>query len=326
MGRPDRFLHIMPFLGTPNFPMSVMAWDALVLNIYLGVNVFVVGHILYNGFYGRPYNKRIVVPLVLFSIPMAVSIHTVTAFLYNGMASRPYWNASILAPRFIASAFCSGPAVLLVLFQVLRKRTGLAIKDEAIQKVAELMAYTMFLNLFLLGAELFKEYYSATEHLLYTQYFWTGIGPHKALVPYAWAGLACSVISFFIFLVPRWRKNMALLNLGCVLIYSGVYIEKGMGLVIPGMTPDTLGEIYEYQPTWVEWFVSAGIFGIGFLIFTVLVKIAVPIMGGEFQRREQDQPGQGRRQGGQLSPLEGASLGLPASSAPGAGAVGVESP
>lgn len=283
MGRPDRFLHIMPFVGSPNFPWSVMTWDALVLNVYLGVNLLVVGHILFTGFFGKPYNTKIVVPLVLFSIPMAVSIHTVTAFLYNGMASRPYWNASILAPRFIASAFCSGPAVLLVLFQILRRRTELPIKDEAIQKVAELMAYTMFLNLFLLGAELFKEYYSATEHLLYTQYFWQGIGEHRALVPYAWGGLACSLVSFFIFLVPKWRRNMTLLNVGCALIYAGVYIEKGMGLVIPGMTPDTLGEIYEYRPTMVEWGVSAGIYGIGFLVFTLLVKVAVPIMSGHFQ-------------------------------------------
>ena len=282
MGRPDRFLHIMPLLGSPNFPISIMAWDALVLNIYLAVNLTVVGHILYTGFHGKPYNKKIVIPLVLFSIPMAVSIHTVTAFLYNGMAARPYWNTAILAPRFIASAFCSGPAVLLILFQVLRKRTGLPIKDEAIQKVAELMAYTMFLNLFLLGAELFKEYYSATEHLLYTQYFWSGIGPHRALVPYAWGGLVATIIAFFIFLVPKWRRNMILLNIGCGLIYFGVYIEKGMGLVMPGMTPDTLGEIYEYQPTLVEWAVTAGIYGIGFLVFTFLVKLAVPIMSGHF--------------------------------------------
>jgi molybdopterin-containing oxidoreductase family membrane subunit len=162
----------------------------------------------------------------------------------------------------------------------------------------------MFLNLFLLGAELFKEYYSATEHLLYTQYFWSGIGEHKALVPYAWGGLACSVISFFIFLVPRWRRNMTLLNIGCVLIYTGVYIEKGMGLVMPGMTPDTLGEIFEYQPTWVEWFVSAGIYGIGFLVFTLLVKVAVPIMSGEFHKRELDPTGKGRRSVGTKNPVE----------------------
>lgn len=283
MGRPDRFLHIVPILGSPHWPSSLLTWDALVLNVYLLVNLAVVVHILYRAYQGRHYDRRVVVPLVLFSIPMAVSTHTVTAFLYNGMAARPYWNASILAPRFLASAFCSGPAVLLVLFQVLRRTTGLEIKDEAISKIAELMAYTMFVNLFLLGAELFKEYYSATEHLRYTQYFWGGIGTHRALVPYAWTGLACSLIAFLLFLVPRTRHHPVTLNVGCVLIFAGVYIEKGMGLVIPGMTPDTLGEIYEYRPTATEWLVATGIFGVGFLIFTGLVKVAVPILGGQLR-------------------------------------------
>jgi Ni/Fe-hydrogenase subunit HybB-like protein len=286
MGRPDRFLHILPLLGSPNWPRSMLAWDALVLNGYLGLNLVVVVHLLYTGYHGKPYHKKLIVPLVLVSIPGAVSIHTVTAFLYNGMAARPFWNASILAPRFIASAFCSGPAVMIILFQILRKTTRIEVKDEAIFKVAELMAYAMFVNLFLLGAEVFKEYYSATEHLLYTQYLWSGIGPHRALVPFAWLALACSLVAFLLFLVPRTRRNWLTLNLGCVLIWAGVYIEKGMGLVIPGMTPDTLGEIYEYRPTATEWSIAAGIFGVGFLVFTVLVKVAVPIMTGTFQAHD----------------------------------------
>jgi molybdopterin-containing oxidoreductase family membrane subunit len=284
MGRPDRLLHILPIpgIGTPNWPRSLLAWDALVLNLYLAVNLVVAAHVLYKQFQGQPYNKKLFVPLVLLSIPMAVGIHTVTAFLYNGMAARPYWNASILAPRFIASAFCSGPAVLLILFQILRKTTGLEIKDEAFFKIAELMAYAMFFNLFLLGAELFKEYYSSTEHLLYTRYYWQGIGEHKALVPFAWLALGCSVASFLLFLIPATRRNWVTLNIGAVLIWAGVYIEKGMGLVVPGMTPDTLGEIYEYTPTANEWMVALGVFGVGFLVFTVLVKIAVPILQGTF--------------------------------------------
>ena len=165
-----------------------------------------------------------------------------TAFLYNGMAARPYWNASILAPRFIASAFCSGPAVMIILFQMLRRTTRLQIKDEAIFKIAELMAYAMFVNLFLLGAEVFKEYYSATEHLLYTQYLWSGIGAHRALVPFAWSR-SCAASSPSCSSSSRGRADYLTLNLGCLLIWAGVYIEKGMGLVIPGMTPDTLGEI-----------------------------------------------------------------------------------
>jgi Ni/Fe-hydrogenase subunit HybB-like protein len=283
MGQPARLHHMLPFIGTPNWPRSLLAWDALVLNVYLIINLMVVFYILFESYNGREPNKSILLPLVLISIPVSISTHTVTAFLYNGMAARPYWNASILAPRFLASAFCSGPAVMIVLFQILRKTTKIPIKDEAIWKLAELMAYAMFINLFLLGAELFKEFYSQTQELRYTQYLWFGIGEHKALVPYAWGSLVASVAAFFIFLVPRLRQNWATLNLGCLLIWSGVYIEKGLGLVIPGMTPDTLGEIYEYQPTLTEWSIAVGIFGTGFLIFTMLVKISVPILVGTFK-------------------------------------------
>ncbi len=285
MGRPDRLTHIMPGPGSPNWPQSMLSWDAMVLNIYLILNLVVVVHILYRAYRGRDYAKAFVVPLVLFSIPAAVGIHTVTAFLYAGMAARPYWNAGILAPKFIASAFCSGPAVMIILFQILRKTTAIEIKDEAIWKVAELMAYAMFFNLFLLGAEIFKEYYSHTEHLLYTQYLWQGIGNNRALVPYAWFSLTCSVAAFLIFVVKKTRMNWKTLNLGCVLIFSGVYIEKGMGLVIPGMTPDTLGEIYEYRPSAVEWMVAIGVFGLGALVFTTLVNVAVPIMMGTLRAK-----------------------------------------
>jgi molybdopterin-containing oxidoreductase family membrane subunit len=284
MGRPERLLHMWPGVGTPNWPRSLLTWDAMVLNVYLILNLIVVAYILYQSYKGREPDKRILVPLVLISIPVSISTHTVTAFLYNGMASRPYWNASILAPRFLASAFCSGPAVMIVLFQVLRKTARIPIKDEAIWKIAELMSYAMFFNLFLLGAEVFKEFYSSTEELRYTQYLWFGLGTHKALVPYAWSALTASLIAFFIFVVPKWRTNWTLLNLGCLLIWAGVYIEKGMGLVIPGMTPDTLGEIYEYTPTMTEWSIAVGIFGVGFLVLTILVKISVPILVGTFKK------------------------------------------
>ena len=284
IGRPDRFWHLLPPFGELHFPQSVLAWDVLVLNLYFLVNFVVVTHLTYRGFMGRPYARRFVWPLVIFSIPLAVSIHTVTAFLYNGLAARPYWNASILAPQFLASAFCSGPAILLVVLQVLRRFASFTIKQQAIEKVAELMAYAMFFNLFFHGAELFKEFYSGTEHLLFTEYWLLGIGPHDRVVPYAWLAIACNVASFVLFIVPALRRNAVTLNLGILLIYAGVYIEKGMGLLIPGMTPDTLGEIYEYHPTGIELRVAAGIFAVGFLVFTFLLKVAIPVTLGEFRR------------------------------------------
>ncbi len=283
VGRPDRVWHLMPPLGRLNFPRSLLAWDMVVLNLYFILNFVVVTHILYRAYCGRHYSKRLVIPLVLISIPSAIGIHTVTAFLYNGLSARPYWNSSILAPQFLASAFCSGPAILLVVLQLLRRFTRFEIQSEAIWKIAELMAYAMFLNLFLHGAEAFKEYYSDTEHLLFTRYWFEGLGEHRTLVPYAWTAVTLNISAFLLFIIPAARRNPIALNLGCFAIYAGCYIEKGMGLIIPGLTPDTLGEIYEYSPTLTEIRIAAAVFATGFLVFTLMLKVAVPILLGEFQ-------------------------------------------
>jgi molybdopterin-containing oxidoreductase family membrane subunit len=64
---------------------------------------------------------------------------------------------------------------------------------------------------------------------------------------------------------------------------TGVYIEKGMGLLLPGMTPGVLGEVYHYNPSLNEVMVSAGIWGIGALVFTLMVKVAMEITVGNMR-------------------------------------------
>ena len=284
VGHPERLWHLVPGLGHLNLPRSMLAWDVVVLNSYLVLNVIIVTYLLFSLHAGRSPNKKLFLPLVLFSIPAAIGIHTVTAFLYCGLPGRPFWNTSILVPRFLASAFCSGPAVLIVLMQILRRFTRFEIQNEAIWKIAELMSYAMGVNLILLGAEVFKDYYSNTEHLIHMRYMFEGVNGHTAIVPWMWLSVFCSIAAFLVFIVPKTRRNPIWLNLGCALIWMGVYLEKGMGLVIPGMTPDTLGEIYEYFPSHTELWVAAGVFATGFLVFTLLVKIATPIMLGDYQQ------------------------------------------
>jgi molybdopterin-containing oxidoreductase family membrane subunit len=282
LGRIDRFWHMIPYVGWMNFPESLLAWDVLFLNGYLILNLAIPIYLLVKFYYRKEPNKKLVVPFVLLSIPWAVGIHTVTAFLYNGLAARPFWNASILAPRFLASAFCSGPAIIIIIFQIIRKVSAIKLEDRALFKIAELIAYAMFLNLFLLTAEIYKEYYSDTVHIASFKYLFEGLHGHKQLVPWIWAAMAMNVTAFFLFLVPSTRKRLTTLNLGCLLIIAGVWIEKGPGFVIPGFVPDPLGEIYTYIPNLLELIVSFGIWAVGFLIFTLLMKVAIPIASGEF--------------------------------------------
>ncbi len=283
LGRPERVWHLLPFIGTMNFPASLLAWDVLVLNGYLAINVVVVLYVMYRIAHNMEYSMAVVKPLVILSIPWAVSIHTVTAFLYNGLPARPFWNASILAPRFLASAFGSGPALMIIIFQIIRKVSKVEIENTAIQKIAELIAYALGFNLFLLGAEIFKEFYSQTVHLAPLQYMYFGLQGHSSLVPYMWAAFIFNLIAFFIFLSPKGRANIVTLNLASVLVILGIYIEKGMGLIIPGFIPGTLGEIYEYLPTNTEFIITIGIWAFGALLYTLMLKVAIPIYLGELR-------------------------------------------
>ncbi len=284
MGGPERVWHILPPpVGRINFPSSILAWDMIILNTYMVLNLVIALIIGWYRYINREASMKLILPLIILSIPVAIGVHTVTAFVFNGLAARPFWNASILAPRFLASAFCSGPALMILIFQVFRKYTDFEIEDAAISRLAEIIIYAMAINLFLLGAEVFKEYYSATEHLLPMRYLFGGLEGHNMLVPWIWTAMLFNLTAFLIFLNPKTRHNMRMLNLGCILIFLGVWVEKGMGLIFPGFVPDTLGEIFEYAPSNIELWVSAGFWATGALTYTILVRIAIAVDSGRFR-------------------------------------------
>ncbi|MDH3213570.1 MAG: polysulfide reductase NrfD [Myxococcales bacterium] len=288
LGHPERFWHLLPVLGKPNLPRSMIAMNVLILNAYLVLNLIIVTYFLYCSFRGRPYNRIFFMTLMLVSIPAAISIHATTAFIFNVLPSRPYWNSAILVPRFIASALCAGPALMVLAFQVLRKVARISIKDAALLKMTEMMAIVMFVNLLLFFAEVITEYRSATAHTIHIRYYFEGVEDHVSLVGWAWTGAACNVLAFLLLLLPQTRKYPVTMNLGCFLAFVGVFIEKGIGLVLPGFTPGTLGELYEYAPAFPELMISVGIAGVGTLVFTVLTKIAVPLAFHEDEESSQE--------------------------------------
>jgi Ni/Fe-hydrogenase subunit HybB-like protein len=286
LGRPERFWHLFPIIGVFNFPGSMLSWDVVVLFGYLLLNLHICGYLLYVEYLGEKPTALFYVPFVLIAIFWAISIHTVTAFLYVGLVGRPFWNAAIVAPRFIGSAFTAGPALIIVVFQILRRHCKIDIQDEAIQILRQIVTISLLINLFLLGCELFKEFYSDSVHTSSARYLFFGLHGKGALVPYIWGAIIAEVIAAFILIVPALARNLLFLNTACILAFFGIWIEKGMGLIIPGFLPTPLGEIVEYFPTMNEALICVGIWAFGILLYSWMVHLAIPILTGVFRHTE----------------------------------------
>lgn len=280
LGRPDRFWHILPGIGRFNWPMSMLTWDVIVLNVYLLINLHVVGYMLYHRFTGRVVNRRWYIPFVMASIVWAISIHTVTAFLYSGLGGRPLWNSALLAPRFLASAFVTGPAFIIIVLALVRRFTDFRVPDGATRTLVKIMRVTVVINLFMLLSELFTVFYAGGAHTASAEYLFFGLHGADALVPWIWTSLAFNLVAAVLLLRPATLKRPGLLLFACALTFVGIWIEKGMGLIVPGFVPSTLHEVVEYTPSATEWKVTWGIWALGLMVLTVALKIALPVLSG----------------------------------------------
>ena len=273
MGQPTRVTNV--FLHpTPN---SLMFWDTVVCFGYLVLNV-IITFVTFGAERKSVAPPSWIKPIVYLSIPWAISIHTVTAFLYAGLAARPFWMTAILAPRFLASAFAAGPSLLILLCLILRRFADYDVGEVAIRKLGVIVTYAMAANVFFIALELFTAVYSGIPaHMEHFEYMYFGLHGHNFLVPWMWLSALLSVGSLLVLLTPSLRNNLKWLGTACVMVFFGLWIEKGMGLVITGFVPNPLEEVTEYVPSGVEIMIALGIWSLGFLIITGLYKIAVSV-------------------------------------------------
>jgi len=446
LGRPDRFWHLIPGIGQFNFPASMLSWDVIVLNGYLLLNVYICGYLLYCRYQKKTPSKWFYVPFVFIAIVWAISIHTVTAFLYVGLGGRPFWNSSIVGPRFLASAFTAGPALMILAIQVVRRVTAitpgteatpppdgraarptaasrpataadldllarhlrefasvpigarqeilpqltvldvaagetllrqgetdkhaffvlkgrvvvereesgrhritrsagpgeqfgevsalggtsrmataiaeeptqvlrlpadalrklmkipqmnkivharmserLMITDRGLMTLRGIVQVSMLINVFLLVNEVFKEFYSGNLHIVSSKYLFLGLDGYHALVPWIWTAIVFNLVAMFLLILPV-SRSLKWLNFTCVLCIVGIWIEKGMGLVIPGFIPTPLGDIVEYTPSLNETLISFGIWAFGLLCFTLFLRMSVPILQGRLSKANEGVP------------------------------------
>ena len=281
MGHAERAWHMAPMIGKFNWPASLLTWDVIVLSGYLALNLFMPGYILYHAYYKTQANKTLVMVLAIVSMFWAISIHTITAFLFVSNTARPFWHSALSAPRFLASAFTSGPAFIIMAFTLMHKAKIFNIGWKVIDFLALIVAVSMQINLIMLLAELFTEFYNSGAHSASAHYLFMGLNGYHKLVPWIWSAMALNLVAAVLLMVEKTRKDHRILFVACMMAAVGVWIEKGMGFVIPGFIPTPLGEIFEYSPTLMEVKISLGILAIGMLAFTLMINALIPIKGEE---------------------------------------------
>jgi molybdopterin-containing oxidoreductase family membrane subunit len=273
LGQPMRAFNVLLY-PTPN---SVLFYDAIVLNGYLFLNLIIGWNVLEaerNGVHYQSWLK----PLIYLSIPWAVSIHTVTAYLYCGLPGRHFWLTAVLAPRFLASAFAAGPALLILLCLFIRKFTNFDPGRKQIQTLAKTVAYAICINVFLFLCEVFVGFYSNIPgHMDHIKYLFVGLHGHGALVPWMWASMIFMVLGIILTVTPATRKNETSLAVACAVIILGTWIDKGLGMISGGFVPNPMHEVNEYAPTLPEIGITLGVYAIGALVLTVLYKMAVGV-------------------------------------------------
>lgn len=288
MGGPSVLWHMLPRIGVFNFPNSMLTWDVIVLNGYLFINITIPFYILFRHYQGKEAKKSIYVPGAILSVFWAVGIHLVTAFLYQGLQARPFWNNALLGPRFLASAFAAGPALIILVLAVIRSFTAFKIPDKTIKKIAMIVTVAAQINLIMLVSELFKEFYAPTHHSESAYYLFFGLHGKNALLPWIWTAIPLNVIATIMLTFGKLRNNLKVLYFCCFILFVAIWIEKGFGLIVPGFIPGPYGKIVEYLPTGIEIGVTAGIWGLGAFVFTILAKTAIGIETGELRYKNKD--------------------------------------
>ncbi len=277
LGQPSRAFNMILY---PT-PSSILFWDMVVLNGYLVLNLVIGWTVLSSEKKSLP-PPRWVKPLIYLSIPWAISIHTVTAFIYSGLPGRSFWLTAIMAPRFLASAFASGPALLILLCFVLRRFTRFDAGKEPIRALARIVTYALIASIFFVLMEVFTVFYSGIpEHMEHFQYLFFGLHGHHGLVPWMWSAVVLAGLALILLLHPGTREKDTSLGIACAAVFVSLWIEKGLGLVVTGFIPSPLGKVVEYSPTGPEVAITLGVWALGLLILTVLYKVALGVKVAE---------------------------------------------
>lgn len=271
LGRPERALVLMPQLANPR---SMLDWDFIVIFTYMALNAVAFVYTVHKYRLGEDLPRGFIVPFMIVSTPFAIGIHTVTAWMFHALTSRPALNTALLAPRFIATAFASGPALLLLLVYILEKTTSwLKVDFSVYRRTLNVIVISLATGLFFTPAEFHEALWYTTEPLKRGQLLATLLGGGiPLLTTLFWLWLSLGVAAAILGMLPPVRSSKAGIAFTALVTFIAVFSEKTLATILPGFVVNPLGLQASYNITPLEVFVSIGIHATVFILFAILVR------------------------------------------------------
>jgi molybdopterin-containing oxidoreductase family membrane subunit len=270
LGQPARLLNILLY---PH-PGSVIFWDMVALLGYLAL-IVLIAWLRWNrqryGVLPPPWIKGV----LTLSIFWAFSIHTLTAFLYSGLPGREFWFSAILAARFLTSAFCSGPAILLLVCLAGKRLFRFSPDPQALRVLLQIIAYTMGLNIFFFLLSCFTVFYSQIP---------AHTAPFAALASLSGAPVWCAgmaLVSFFLLAHPSTRAHPILMPPALLLLVFSLWLDKGYLFIVGGFSPNPFGQVVSYAPTLPEVYIALSIYACGALVVSIGMRLRLRETIGE---------------------------------------------
>lgn len=295
LGRPDRLQNVFLY-GRMQSPIL---WDFISISTYLtGSLVFLllplipdiallrdklsrvsalrkkIYRILAFGWKGSEYQhehlEKAINVMTVIIIPVAISVHTVVSWIF-AMTLRAGWDSSVFGPYFVAGALLSGVASVILAMALFRHFYHLEnyITTKHFHNLANLMLAMIIIYIYFTLNEYVTPAYkweTAEGELLGALF----TGEFSAL--FLGVQVIGVIIPGILVALPKTR-NILGYSIASALLVVGMWIKRFL-IVVPTLARAQVGNFWAtYQPSWVEWSITAGSIAGFILLYTIFSRL-----------------------------------------------------
>lgn len=202
--------------------------------------------------------------------PLVLSVHSIVSFDF-AVAILPGWHTTIFPPYFVAGAVFSGFAMVVTLLVLVRRIFNFEhyITIKHLENMNKIILVTGMMVGYAYATEFFIAWYSGNEFERY-------VFMNRALGDFSWAYwtmVGCNVLAPQVFWFKKLRRSIPVMFVASIFVNIGMWFER-YTIIVTSLHNDFLpSNWWGYVPTWVDWGVTLGSFGMFFTFFLLFCRL-----------------------------------------------------